>query len=134
MINQNKMLSNVLKINNLYFEEIVFKATGENAEEGVSANVGFHEDHCLKQDMLDIRLVCEVDVENVFEMRICLKGIFEVGDKENVERFVPNAIAIMFPYLRSQVSLLTAQPNTPTIVLKPININKFLEESKRRKN
>ena len=43
MINQNKMLSNVLKINNLYFEEIVFKATGENAEEGVSANVGFHE-------------------------------------------------------------------------------------------
>ena len=67
-------------------------------------------------------------------MRICLKGIFEVGDKENAERFVPNAIAIMFPYLRSQVSLLTAQPNTPTIVLKPININKFLEESKRRKN
>lgn len=36
-----------------------------------------------------------------------------------------NAVAIMFPFVRSQVSLLTTQPGMTPIVLPPINTAKF---------
>ncbi len=39
-----------------------------------------------------------------------------------------NAIAILMPYLRSEVSLLTAQPGIECVVLPAFNINKILED------
>lgn len=36
-----------------------------------------------------------------------------------------NTVAIMFPFIRSQVSLLTTQPGMSPIVLPPINTAKF---------
>ena len=36
-----------------------------------------------------------------------------------------NTVAIMFPFIRSQVSLLTTQPGMTPIVLPPINTAKF---------
>lgn len=36
-----------------------------------------------------------------------------------------NAVAIMFPFIRSQVSLLTTQPGLTPIVLPPINTSKL---------
>lgn len=36
-----------------------------------------------------------------------------------------NAVAIMFPFVRSQVSLLTTQPGMTPVVLPPINTAKF---------
>lgn len=38
-----------------------------------------------------------------------------------------NAVAIMMPYLRSELTLLTAQPDTDSVVLPPFNINAMLE-------
>ena len=39
-----------------------------------------------------------------------------------------NAVAILMPYLRSELTLLTAQPDTDSVVLPPFNINKMLEK------
>ena len=36
-----------------------------------------------------------------------------------------NTVAIMFPFIRSQVSLLTTQPGMTPIILPPINTAKF---------
>lgn len=38
-----------------------------------------------------------------------------------------NAVAILMPYLRSELTLLTAQPDTESVVLPPFNINKMME-------
>ena len=38
-----------------------------------------------------------------------------------------NAVAILMPYLRSELTLLTAQPDTDSVVLPPFNINKMFE-------
>ena len=40
---------------------------------------------------------------------------------------VKNSVAIMMPYLRSQVSLVTAQPEVECVVLPAFNINKMLD-------
>ncbi len=37
-----------------------------------------------------------------------------------------NAVAIMFPFIRSQVTLMTTQPGMTPIVLPPINTTKFV--------
>lgn len=38
-----------------------------------------------------------------------------------------NAVAIMFPFIRSQVTLLTTQPGMSPIVLPPINTARFVK-------
>lgn len=39
-----------------------------------------------------------------------------------------NTVAILMPYLRSELTLLTAQPEMESVVFPPFNINKMLEE------
>ena len=58
-------------------------------------------------------------------------GIFELKDEEDasIRKAVisKNTLSILFPYLRSQVTLLTAQPDMKPIVLPAVNINSLLE-------
>ncbi len=129
MIKEKDILSNALKMKTLYFKKIEFKATGKKASDEGMANVAFDEKHDITDKTIDIDLFCKVEVENVFVLELCLNGTFEAGNIES-KGVLPNAIAIMFPYLRAQVSLMTAQPNIPTISLKPVNINALLEKQR----
>ncbi len=38
-----------------------------------------------------------------------------------------NAVSILFPYVRSQITLLTARPSFQSIILLPIDINALLD-------
>ena len=40
-----------------------------------------------------------------------------------------NTIAIMFPFIRSEITLLTSQPGMSPIVIPPLNINKLLSNT-----
>ena len=40
-----------------------------------------------------------------------------------------NAVAIMMPYVRSQLTLLTSQPGVDPIVMPPLNINAMLDDA-----
>ena len=61
------------------------------------------------------------------KMRITANGIFKVkadiADKD--ELLQRNAVAIMFPYIRSQATLLTSQPGMKPIVMPIVNTNKI---------
>lgn len=133
MIKQEEILSNALRMTNLYFEFINFHSTGIPKEGENSAQVGFKEEHDITDNIISIKLFCKVEVEDVFDLELCLKGVFESGNIES-KGVLPNAIAIMFPYLRAQVSLMTAQPNIPTISLKPVNINTLLEKQREQED
>lgn len=51
---------------------------------------------------------------------------YEADDYELEESIIKsNTVAIMFPFIRSQVTLLTTQPGMTPIVLPPINATKF---------
>lgn len=128
MVSQEDIKSNVLTMEKLYFEFIDFRGTGFSAPEQGISKVGYKEEHNISNNLLDIGLYCKVEVENIFQMELCLKGVFKASSEEMANKLLPNAIAIMFPYLRAQVSILTSLPNIPTISLEPININAFLEK------
>ena len=75
------------------------------------------------------------DAEGHIKVIMTANGIFEASkelpteiDKEML--FRNNAVAIMFPFIRSQVALITAQPGLTPIMLQPINISKIWAEQK----
>lgn len=125
MVKEEDILSDFLKMKNLYFEFIKFEATGKEAQQDGSAEVEFKTEHSVDEKIITVKLFCNVKVKDIFVTEILLVGLFET-DNINSNSILPNAIAIMFPYLRAQVSLITAQPNIPTISLKPVNINALL--------
>lgn len=56
----------------------------------------------------------------------CADFFYDAESCANEEYVINNnTIAIMFPFIRSQVSLLTTQPGMVPIVLPPINTAKF---------
>ena len=126
MIPQEDVLS-ALTMQGLYFETLLFKSNGQQVHGTNNIEVSFKLDSPVINDkLLTIKLGCKIKNKDFFEMELSLVGLFNVIGPENPNLFVPNAVSIMFPYLRSQVSLMTAQPNLVPIVLPPININKLL--------
>lgn len=77
-----------------------------------------------------VNLSINITSKNEFEIETCISGIFEFeGDKNFGNKLLShNTVAILFPYLRSQITLLTSQPGFEPIVLPVININRLLDE------
>ena len=74
-----------------------------------------------------------VENKEQFYLSIVACGVFGIddnllqgADKEYILK--RNTVAIIFPYIRSQITLLTAQPGMNAIVLPPININALLDD------
>lgn len=133
MINQKDIKSNVLKNINMYFESIVFRNNGKNIQDNANeVDVGFKEIHQCEGKQITIRLFCKVEQKNCFILDLCLVGVFLVGNNYPTDKLLPNAIAIMFPYLRTQVTMMTSQPGTIPVVIPAININSFLEKQNKK--
>ena len=59
-----------------------------------------------------------------------ITGIFSINGSEDISQFEPNAIAIMYPYLRAIVSTYTSVANVVPIILPAINVNAMLKNKK----
>ena len=71
------------------------------------------------------------DEEETAILEIVVSGIFEFGtelkDEQKQIIITKNTLAILFPYLRAQVTLMTSQPDVEPVVLPAININSLLQ-------
>ncbi len=63
-----------------------------------------------------------------FEMTVSVVGYFTITNDENVEKYKTNAVAVLFPYVRSIISTYTAAANVNPLILPTVNINKMLGE------
>ena len=123
----------ILKMNDLYFSKFDFKnnrITGNN-----KLNVEYKVDYLTDKENDDIiTAIIDTTISNndIF-LFLQTKGVFEIVDKSldkslKTSILKTNTIAIMFPYIRSQISLLTAQPGMTPILLQPINLNSLLKK------
>lgn len=119
-------LKSSLKLNSLYFSLCSLKR-GANISSGdydidllrSYSQIAEHEYNVslrLEAKKEDFDLVVEANASFTFEGS-------ESTNEEQMIRM--NTIAIMYPYVRSQVTLMTAQPNMSPIVLPPINTTKL---------
>lgn len=69
---------------------------------------------------------------DVVSLKIKIYGIFACqyeDPKVKDQLLAKNAVAILFPYLRSQISLVTTQPNNVPIMIPAVNINALFDEA-----
>ena len=83
----------------------------------------------------ELQLIVEIiDVNGQFESKVIIVGLFEFKEVTNMDNldnyFYINAPAIIFPYVRSYVSALTALSGFETINLPPVNIGVLKDELK----
>ena len=122
--------NSILNLQRLVFERIEFDRKGfKNTQElkfELQAQIGLDENGIYK-----VTLVLNGTKQDEYDIVISLSGFFkfegQVEDKMGQDLISKNAVAILMPYLRSEVTLLTAQPDTDSVVLPPFNINKLFE-------
>ena len=70
-------------------------------------------------------------IENApFYMEVKITGFFELIGNEDITKYEPNAIAILYPYIRAIVSTYTSSANIQTLILPAINVNAMLKNNK----
>ena len=122
--------TSILKLNGIHFNELSFKRRDSTDS--------------VIDDCELTRKIVDIDVDNftvelnfklstsIFEMSIYLEGKFNIVCEDALmkERLKKNnTISILFPYIRSEVTLLTSQPEMTPVIIPPININKLIDES-----
>ncbi len=120
--------NSILNLQKLVFDRIEFDRKGfKNTQElkfELQVQIGLDED-----DLYKVTLVLNGTKQDEYNVVISLSGFFkvegQVEDKIVQDLINKNAVAILMPYLRSELTLLTAQPDTDSVVLPPFNINKM---------
>lgn len=128
MENQNNELQSCLLLKNLYFNKINFvRDTALPTTFTTKFSTQFKD---ISLTEVEVKLICKISSNTAFALDVELIGCFENNEEDPTVRDEinkVNTLAIMFPYLRAEVSLVTAQPNFPTIDLPVVNINALLE-------
>lgn len=120
----------VLKLNHLVFDEISFNRVNFKSESDLKFDIGFHfEQRDGGEFIAGIRVSGEKEDEYAFVVRASGYFYLEEGVEGRDIIAKQNAIAIVFPYVRSQISLLTAQPEVDAVVLPPMNIAQMVEDA-----
>lgn len=72
--------------------------------------------------------------QDEYVAKVQISGFCSIDENlENKDAILNNnAVAILFAYVRSQLTLLTSQPGTSPIVLPVMNIAKMIEESEKQ--
>ena len=123
-------------LTNYIFDKVSIDLTDIPSKELV---ISFEPSGLLKKSDLSFELVFKVsvscsDMANPF-IEIRCKGDFKFQDAIDLnaipEFFYNNSIAILFPYVRAYLSVITTQANIKGIILPTLNLSSLGEELKR---
>ena len=135
---QSEIVSS-LKFNGYAVDEVNFNRNKKLSEDNDSWKLDFNISSIVKTDKeknkMSINLKVEVfkNTKNPpFTMMVDIIGYFELIGEEEVNRYVPNAIAIMYPYLRAIVSTYTSASNVLPIILPAINVNELIKQQEKK--
>lgn len=125
----------VLRLDKIMFDKIEFRRLGLSSDQELTCEV--HSSIAQRQDeeVYKVTLVFHGNKPDEYMLEICLTGYFLLEDNGGLTQemkkslVTKNTVAILMPYLRSEVSLLTAQPGVECVVLPAFNINSMLEET-----
>ncbi len=126
-MNEIQVKESAITLNRLFFDESVYYCRRDdiketNIEINFTREISKTGDHTYR---VSLRCSAKNKDESV-ELYVRVVGLFSFDgeDKEQEKALISrNTMAILFPYLRSQISLMTAQTDSPKFVLPPMNIS-----------
>lgn len=123
-----KRVESVLKLNALVFDKIYFERNGmkndEKLELSFSVSVGTN---ITNQNEKKVSLSVKGNKAEEYVFEVQATGYFTYEGDSNDAIIQQNAVAIVMPYVRSEISLLTAQPGVEPVVLPPFNIVEMMK-------
>lgn len=127
-----KEIRSDLQMEDLYFVDCSVHREANIEDGALSFNLQKQIEE-LGDNRFSVTLTLDVSKEaDDLTVKVVLRGIFSLNGFEDDPQMAKtmiqtNTVAIMFPFIRSQVSLLTTQPGLRPIVIPPINTSKFNE-------
>lgn len=136
MSDHSMMLGGVesaLKMEQVVFDQISFQRHGFSKQN--SGNVEMKLGTRIECDEPGFyRVILKVIVEKIeeYSVEIQITGYCEIDEKNPHKDMLleKNAVAILFPYVRAELSLITAQPGMEPIVLPVVNIAAMVDQAK----
>lgn len=129
-----KDIQSVLKLNKIVFDKIEFNRFGFKTDNELELEIQSQISQRQDAEVYKVTLILKGTKKAEYAIELSLSGFFsieadgELDAKLKDTLISKNAVAILMPYLRSQVSILTAQPEVECVVLPPFNINNMLGE------
>lgn len=123
-------LTSELKMDDLFFPECFIKREREIQSEKLNIDINRN---VVKVSEAEYDVTVKVTIDKPskdLEAIVVAKARFSIDDisPQQAERMLcQNTVAIMFPFIRSQISLMTTQPGLTPVVLPPINTTKFID-------
>ena len=123
-----KSSESVLKLKRIYFKELNFSR--ENVKK---SNIDVEvEKNQSTDNEYEITLNLSIaNSEEKYTVNVSIVGVFEFSENaDEVTKNIiieKNTISILFPYVRSQVTLLTSQPDIKPMIIPPLNINNLIK-------
>lgn len=133
-------LESVLRFDKYIVDEVVFKSNPDFNPTDDKLKINFsikkNVEHKNNGEMivsLQVNIFEKANEKNYpFEMMVQLRGFFTMSDSTiNLDS---NAIAILYPYIRSIVSVYTSSINVPPLILPVINVNALIEQLENEKS
>ena len=129
-------IKSVLVLENLYFDKISFERKGVKNQKDISFELNVDiEERINRNDGKKyylVKLTANGNKEDEYDLVVSVVGIFSINQAVELSEEIKknliyrNTVAILMPYVRSQVSLITAQPEVECVVLPPFNINNMI--------
>lgn len=125
-------INSILRFDNYIVDRAVFKNNPKFEGDEIDIQFDIEPQFQISEEKDSMIVVLEVDIfkdaiqnNYPFEMSIALVGMFQLeGMDDNIEKFKMNAVAILYPYVRSLVTSFTANSNITPLILPTINVNK----------
>lgn len=122
-----------LRMDHVMFDAISFDRHGfrknkEDVKTKFRIDYGYEE---VSENQYHITLVAEAKREDEYTAKVQLSAYCTVNANEphKQQLIEQNALAILFPYVRSEMTLLTSQPEVEPIVWPVMNINKLMKKT-----
>jgi preprotein translocase subunit SecB len=127
-----------LVLQSLLFEKIKFERKGikNDNELKISFKVQVGRRGNDNNDLYGVTLSLSGEKQDEYVVDISLLGVFKINDtdelneKMRLDLINKNAVAILMPYMRSELTSLTAQPGTESVVLPPFNVNNMISKQR----
>lgn len=132
----NNNIKSALNLEKMVFEKIEFLRLGFMSNEELKLKFQTNISNESTDNIFKVTLTVKGNKAKEYLFEVSLSGYFsfsaeEILPKSTINDIVSkNTVAILMPFIRSEISLLTAQPETECVVLPPFNINKMFEQEK----
>jgi len=132
-MDNERSIQSVLHLDRIVFDKIEFKRCGISSDKELELEIKSNIAQRQDAEVYRVTLILTGNKPGEYIFEISLTGYFTIEQDGMITEelknalVTKNAIAILMPYLRSEVSLLTAQPGMECVVLPAFNINKMLK-------